>query len=130
MTSDRNFIDNGIFLNYSVDGGEVSQVPMRHSGGQVYRGVIPCDVNGLVEYFVTALDDNDNLGTGATLSFEIDQVVGDVSGDGLVNVTDLIELIASWGPCSSEPKVPCAADTDCSGDVDVTDLVNVISNWS
>ena len=49
----------------------------------------------------------------------------DLSGDGVVNVTDLLSLIAVWGPCPGA----CDADFDNSGTVDVTDLLTLISDW-
>jgi hypothetical protein len=51
---------------------------------------------------------------------------GDVSGDGVVNVKDLVEVIVGWGACTQDP---CSADTNCDGFVDVQDLVNVIVQW-
>ncbi|MHC5028121.1 MAG: dockerin type I domain-containing protein [Planctomycetota bacterium] len=50
---------------------------------------------------------------------------GDVTGDGVVDVSDLVEVIVNWGPCCG-----CAADVNADGTVDVTDLVEVIVNWS
>ncbi|MCH8253374.1 MAG: VCBS repeat-containing protein [Planctomycetes bacterium] len=77
MTSDRNFFDKGIFLNYTVDGGEEQTVLMKYSGGQVYRGELPGQPFGSqVAYWVTAFDFNDNMGTGETHEFE---VLGDVA---------------------------------------------------
>ena len=52
-----------------------------------------------------------------------DAVIGDVNGDGYVNVSDVLALISAWGPCS------CVEDLDGSGIVDVTDLLIVIGNW-
>ncbi len=49
---------------------------------------------------------------------------GDTNGDGLVNVTDLLAVIADWG-CTGT----CSADVDGDGDVDVSDLLLVIGNW-
>ena len=72
MTSDRNFFDQGIVLNYSVDAGPVLGVPMEHSGGQIYRGEIPGQASlSVVEYDVTAHDWNDNTSTSPTLEFSI-----------------------------------------------------------
>ncbi len=53
---------------------------------------------------------------------------GDVNGDGVVNVDDLIAVILAWGPCP-QPPTPCPADVDGSGAVDVDDLIAVILNW-
>ena len=48
----------------------------------------------------------------------------DVTGDGVVNVGDLLTLIAAWGPCGG-----CDEDLDGSGTVDVADLLMVIGDW-
>ena len=53
-------------------------------------------------------------------------VEGDITGDGLVDVDDLLAVINAWGKCPS----PCAADLTGDGMVDVDDLLMVINNWS
>ena len=64
----------------------------------------------------------------ASLSIVKDDCVlpcpGDVDGDSMVDVTDLLAVISAWGPCSG-----CDADVDGSGTVDVTDLLAIISAW-
>lgn len=52
-------------------------------------------------------------------------VVGDVNGDGTVNVSDILAVISAWGLCSG-----CNEDLDNSGTVDVTDLLFIIGNWN
>jgi formylglycine-generating enzyme len=56
---------------------------------------------------------------------------GDVNGDGVVNIADLLAVISAWGPCQSGR--PCPADTspypDGDGAVNVNDLLAVIANW-
>ncbi len=47
----------------------------------------------------------------------------DISGDGVVNVTDILELLSSWG----EPTPH--ADVNSDGIVDVLDLLELIGNW-
>lgn len=56
---------------------------------------------------------------------------GDATGDGLVNVQDLLAVIIAWGPCP-EPPIPgnCPADLDGNGQVGVADLLLVINHWS
>jgi hypothetical protein len=53
--------------------------------------------------------------------------VGDVDGNGSVDVDDLIAVILDWG-CTNPPG-PCPADVDGNGTVDVDDLIAVILNW-
>jgi hypothetical protein len=46
----------------------------------------------------------------------------DVDGDGAVTVTDLVRLLAAWGPCKA-----CPEDVDGSGDVGVGDLLALLA---
>jgi hypothetical protein len=52
--------------------------------------------------------------------------IGDATGNGVVDVDDLLAVILAWGPCAP----PCPADIDGDGAVDVDDLLLVITNWS
>ncbi len=49
----------------------------------------------------------------------------DITGDGDINVSDLVTVISTWGPCDGA----CAADINGDGQVDVSDLIQVISGW-
>ena len=51
----------------------------------------------------------------------------DVDCDGVVDVTDLLAVIAAWGECPAAD--PCTADTNGDGMVDVTDLLAIIASW-
>ncbi|MCI0629426.1 MAG: hypothetical protein L0Y44_02080 [Phycisphaerales bacterium] len=46
------------------------------------------------------------------------------AGDGVVNVNDLLAVIAAWGACAG-----CQADLNADGVVNVDDLLAVISAW-
>jgi hypothetical protein len=54
--------------------------------------------------------------------------IGDMNGDGVVNVQDLLLLFGAWGPCP-DPPTGCPADLNGDGDVDVQDLLLVFANW-
>ncbi len=54
---------------------------------------------------------------------------GDIDGNGLVNVTDLLALLGAWGNCPL-PPAPCPADINGDGAVNVTDLLIVLANWT
>jgi hypothetical protein len=49
---------------------------------------------------------------------------GDVDGNGVVNVDDLLAVVNAWGPCSC-----CAADVNYDNLVNVDDLLIVINTW-
>jgi hypothetical protein len=49
----------------------------------------------------------------------------DLNGDNVVDVFDLLALLAAWGPCASG----CPADLDGNGAVDVFDLLALLGDW-
>lgn len=52
---------------------------------------------------------------------------GDVNGDGVVNVGDLLAVIATWGPCPV--GLACPGDLNDDDQVNVQDLLMVINDW-
>ena len=54
--------------------------------------------------------------------------VGDLDGDGVVGVADLLILFAQWGPCPDQPDL-CPADLNGDGSVGVGDLLIQFANW-
>ena len=52
-------------------------------------------------------------------------IPGDINNDGTVDVSDLLILIGTWGPCSDD----CPADIDENGVVNVDDLLLLLGNW-
>lgn len=49
---------------------------------------------------------------------------GDFDANGVVNVTDLLRLLAAWGRCNS-----CPEDIDDNGAVGASDLLVLLSQW-
>jgi len=66
---------------------------------------------------------------GLEMTVVIDQngIVGDLNGDGVVDVSDLLILLGAWGPCDDGES--CAADLNGDGSVDVSDLLILLGNW-
>lgn len=56
--------------------------------------------------------------------------MGDLDSDGAVGTTDLLSLLAGWGPCvDCETPSACPADLDGDCVVDLADLSMLIENW-
>jgi len=55
--------------------------------------------------------------------------LGDVDGDGVVGVADLLEVIAHWGVVEADDADARLADLDGNDTIDVDDLLRVISDW-
>jgi hypothetical protein len=75
----------------------------------------------------TSVDLNFNLIPDDCESF----APGDIDGNGIVDVDDLLHVIDAWGLCRT--GVACPADmapTEGNGLVDIDDLLVVIDNWS
>jgi hypothetical protein len=50
--------------------------------------------------------------------------IGDLNQDGMIGVTDLLQIISVWGSCQG-----CEEDLDENGFVDVSDLLQLIRAW-
>lgn len=53
------------------------------------------------------------------------QTPGDLNGDGIVDVADLLILLSAWGACVGD----CPADLNGDGVVDVADMLILLANW-
>ncbi|MBC8310146.1 MAG: CotH kinase family protein [Phycisphaerales bacterium] len=64
-----------------------------------------------------------NAPTPGTMN-EVSTIPEDVNGDGVIDVSDLLAVVGSWGSCDG-----CPEDINGDGQVDVTDLLAVIAVW-
>ncbi len=99
------------------------------SGGSGPNEIVVDDFNGdgSLDVVASTYDTAPFSNSVGVLLNRISQVTGDVTGDGLVNVADLLALLGAWGPC---PPVSCPADLDGDGDVGILDLLLLLANWS
>jgi hypothetical protein len=54
--------------------------------------------------------------------------IADATGNGVIDVDDLLTVINSWGACDPPPS-ECNGDVTGNGVVDVDDLLMVVNNW-
>ncbi|MFK7961830.1 MAG: right-handed parallel beta-helix repeat-containing protein [Phycisphaerales bacterium] len=84
---------------------------------------IGTDIGGLPR-FVDAVSGGPGLpGAGA---HERQGCGGDVDGDGLIGIGDVLSVLAAWGPCDG---CPADLDGDGDGDVGLLDLLSVLAGW-
>jgi hypothetical protein len=57
-------------------------------------------------------------------------VVGDLTGDGLVNVDDILQVLQGWGACTPVSIMQCIGDVNLDGYVNHHDLQLVLMNWN
>ena len=119
-SSDRNFFDDGVILNFSVNAGPMQQAEMKFSGGTVYRGVVPEQNPGdQIEYFVTATDMAGNTGQGKERTVIVEGVLlGDINCDNAVNLLD----VAPFVDLLSNGEFSVKGDIDGNGSVDLLDI--------
>jgi hypothetical protein len=88
-----------------------SEWPVLYAAGDI------AEVNGMVSGGIARLQ----------LCPVPEPTLGDITGDGVVGIDDLIMVINSWGPC---PPVNCLADLNDDGFVNIDDLLLLINNWN
>jgi len=56
--------------------------------------------------------------------------LGDLDGDGIVGIMDLLGMLAAWGPCADcgTPQA-CQADLDGDCSVGILDLLSLLGGW-
>jgi hypothetical protein len=54
----------------------------------------------------------------------VEGLLGDLNGDGMIGVDDLLQLLAAWGPCNE-----CDEDLNSDGLVGVDDLLALLGVW-
>jgi len=101
------------------------------NGHFTFDQLIPADRSGHHVLFI-AWQRDDPVGevffSASDLDIQPATTPGDITGDGLVDVSDLLELINDWGPCNVGGA--CPADLDGDGLVTMVDLLQVLEHWT
>jgi hypothetical protein len=66
-------------------------------------------------------------GSPGPATIEVIATAGDLDGDGAVGVTDLLDLLAAWGPCDNCDDCPADLGDDCN--VGIADLLVLLAAW-
>ncbi|MCH7547726.1 MAG: hypothetical protein IID30_15110 [Planctomycetes bacterium] len=100
------------------------------SGIHIVEGLLDSDRDGFSDSCDSCpetpnldLGDADGDGLGDACD-----VFGDINNDGLINVTDLLLLLAAWGVCPDNVLL-CLPDLNGNGIVNVSDLLLLLQAW-
>ncbi len=83
-------------------------------------------INQAGQIAVAARSDDLDASVGVVLT-PVDAPSGDLNGDCVVGVPDLLILLANWGPCGNCCNCPADLNSDCV--VGVDDLLILLANW-
>ena len=127
-----------LFIWDAVNGARVLQDAMEQEYGVDFQGWqlagLPAPYNNEGEVMAISCDGNAIAGNtinpdtltrwGWLVLLETGGITGDVNGDGVVDVLDLLLLLAAWGNLGG-PE-----DVNGDGVVDVLDLLLLLANWT
>jgi hypothetical protein len=88
--------------------------------------------SGTWDYSYASLDENGLYQLRADLQAQLESLlflVGDINGDGSVDVVDLLYLADAWGSASSDASYNSACDFNGDGSVDIVDLLMLAGNF-
>jgi hypothetical protein len=88
----------------------------------MYTDTIVGNINGIGDYFTVY------LGPGEGKLFRLEAFIqGDVNGDGVINIVDVVYLINYLFIHGPAPQPLVAGDVNCNGVIDVVDVVYLIN---
>jgi len=140
-TSNTTFAPNGVGSRVRATGGGVTQLRMITSGDNFLSHSEMSAHFGLgANTTVTTLEVQwpdgstttlENVAANQTISINAGAVLpGDVDGDGIVGITDFLQLLAEWGACDAPCPPTCAADFNGDCTVGIQDFLFLLANWS
>ena len=101
----------------------------QHDNSVTFGGAPAMNEHGDIAFNATLTPaDNNQIewGSGMFIAYADNAVLGDIDGNGTVDVDDLLALLAAWGPCDKD----CPEDLDGDGTVNVDDLLTLLAAWT
>jgi subtilisin family serine protease len=86
-------------------------------------------VDGLTNYFRGWQVDQIRIAAKQFVCEDPSGIPGDLNGDGVVNVADMLLMFDQWGPCADCSPSQCPADLNGDCSVGISDLLILFDNW-
>ena len=81
------------------------------------------------DYSFGSVDENKLYRMRADLIAKLEKITGDINGDGVVDMADVLLLVQAFGTYSGDPLYSADCDLNIDGMVDVVDLLILVYNW-
>ena len=118
---------DGTFDHITANGA-VTLLPGLGNYQRLSADLIDFDLDGDLDLYLTGADgQNVGFGFGAVPNQFFENTLrcaADLDGNGNIGASDLLALLASWGPCED-----CPADLDGNGNVGASDLLALLASW-
>jgi hypothetical protein len=121
-------------IDAGVNAGVPHDVADLDQDGDILE-LVPRDLDGNARFAADELDFDPGCGVPVVVDMGPYELLGtpgphpfklgDVTGDGAVGITDLLELLEAWGACPG----CCVADLDVDLEVGILDLLTLLGNW-
>ena len=133
------FVDDHYTADTGIGTGSIVDIgAWEYEGGEPACLSPDCDGDGVPNHCPpdcngNGLQDSCDLASGTSHDVNDDgvpdecQCLGDVNGDGRIDVADVKSLLLGWGSCGDCST--CGSDVTADCQVDVLDLLAVLSNW-
>ncbi len=118
-----------VTVQHASDSAGLSSIGPVTEGAGTFTVELTSGTSPGIDRFVVTADDGIRpvlLAPNSTYEYF---TAGDIDGNGVVDVVDLLALLGTWGACPS-PPAPCPGDLDGDGMVGVTDLLILLANWT
>ena len=116
-----------------IDAGSNADVPadtVDLNGNGNITEPLPFDLAGASRFADDSYAPDTGLGTAPIVDIgAYEYHCGDNSGDGQVDVVDLLDLADAWGSLAGDADYNAASDFNHDGSVDVIDLLMLARNW-
>ncbi|MEE8155272.1 MAG: sialidase family protein [Phycisphaerales bacterium] len=136
-TAQDDNVFNGMFdayYTFSADGGdtwsEFRLTPNSWNSAFGWKGIFIGDYLGMAvagDRVYPIYLDTSNGDADIYTNVIVFSTPGDLDGDGTVGATDLLILLANWGPCDDCDD--CTGDIDGNCSVGASDLLILLANW-